>query len=399
MTQSQLALPDGFRLSGITCGIKKSGKPDLALIVAQPGCVAAGVYTQNQVVAAPVVLSRTRTPGNIRALVVNSGNANACTGEAGMANAVRMTELVAESIGCTPAEVVVMSTGIIGHPLPMEKIEAGIGAAASALAEGEAAFLAASDAILTTDVGRKVLTTSFDAPDGNRYKIAGMCKGAGMIGPNMATMLGLVLTDFPLTIAQADAALHFAADRSFNCISVEGHTSTNDSLVLMSSTGEQSGAVDESCFELFMSKLTEMCIHLAKLIPADGEGATHVIEICVRGALTSYSAKRIAKTVSESALVKTAIHGGDPNWGRIVSAAGYAGEAINPASMALTIQGIEVYAAGTPVNFDAKAASEAIRSSKDVKLVLNVGDGDGEATFWTSDLTVDYVKFNSEYTT
>lgn len=398
MTQRPLELPDGFRLSGITCGIKKSGKPDLALVVADSDCVAAGVYTQNQVVAAPVVLSRSRTPGNIRAVVVNSGNANACTGDTGMQNAIRMTELVGQAIGCDSQEVVVMSTGIIGHQLPMAKIESGVAMAVDALAAGETAFLAASDAILTTDIGRKVLSISFEA-DGKTYKIAGMCKGAGMIGPNMATMLGLVLTDFPLSAAQADAALHYAADRSFNCISVEGHTSTNDSLVLMSSAGQQVDAVDEATFLAFQAQLTQMCIDLAKQIPADGEGATHVIEINVQGALTNFSAKRIAKTISESALVKTAIHGGDPNWGRIVSAAGYAGEVINPSSMALTIQGIEVYAGGTPVSFDAKSASEAIKAAKDVKLVLKVGDGDGEATFWTSDLTVDYVRFNSEYTT
>lgn len=394
-----LNLPDGFRLSGITCGIKKSGKPDLALIVARSGCVAAGVYTQNQVVAAPVVLSRKRTPGYVRAVVVNSGNANACTGDSGMADAVRMTELVAKAIDCSSEEVVVMSTGVIGHPLPMEKIESGIRMAADSLVEGSAAFLAAADAIMTTDISRKVLTTSFNLTTGDQYKLAGMCKGAGMIGPNMATMLGLVLTDFPLSIAQADAALRYAADRSFNCISVEGHTSTNDSLVLMSSGGDAAGEANAEVFEAFQQRLAEMCIDLAKQIPADGEGATHVIEISVNGASTNFSAKRIAKTIAESALVKTAITGGDPNWGRIVSAAGYAGELINPSSMALTIQGIEVYAAGTPVRFDAKIASDAIKASKEVKLVLKVGDGDGEATFWTSDLTVDYVKFNSEYTT
>jgi glutamate N-acetyltransferase / amino-acid N-acetyltransferase len=297
---------------------------------------------------------------------------------------------------------VVMSTGIIGHALPMEKIEAGILDAASKLKSSDQAFLDASDAILTTDAGRKVTSAILKTESGIQYGIAGMCKGAGMIGPNMATMLGLVLTDCPLTTAQVDAALRHAADRSFNCISVEGHTSTNDSLILMASSqkdGDAAVEVGAETFDKFQSILTEMCIELAKQIPADGEGATHLIEVTVTGASTNFSARKIAKTIAESALVKTAITGGDPNWGRIVSAAGYSGELLNPASMALTIQGIEVYAQGTPIRFDAKTVSDAIRQSKEVALVMKVGDGAGEATFWTSDLTVDYVRFNSEYTT
>jgi glutamate N-acetyltransferase/amino-acid N-acetyltransferase len=393
-----MELPAGFRFAGVTCGIKKSGRPDLTLVVADPGSVAAGVYTQNQVVAAPVVLCRSRTPGTVRAVVVNSGNANACTGERGDADAAQMTVWVAEAVNCKPEQVLVMSTGIIGHHLPMEKIEAGIRLAASKLDSTEDAFLAASDAILTTDNGRKVLSESATDASGKTYHMSGMCKGAGMIGPNMATMLGLVVTDFPLSVTQADQALRFAADRSFNCISVEGHTSTNDSLVLMSSRSTQEG-VSEAEFDAFRDSLTRMCIRLAKQIPADGEGATHVIEISVQGAASDQSAHSIAKTIAESALVKTAITGGDPNWGRIVSAAGYAGEPITPSEMALTIQEIEVYQNGSPIAFDAKLASAAIRDSREVKLNLVVGSGQGQATFWTSDLTVDYVRFNSEYTT
>lgn len=395
-----MQLPEGFRFAGVSCGIKKSGRPDLTLVVADPGAVAAGVYTQNQVVAAPVVLSRQRTPGNIRAVVVNSGNANACTGRQGMADAVRMTEMVAEAVGCDAAEVLVMSTGIIGHALPMERIARGVSEAHSQLAGDAEAFTRASDAILTTDQGRKTAARQIELASGHGIRIAGMAKGAGMIGPNMATMLGLVVTDLALSPDDAQAALRTAADQSFNCISVEGHTSTNDTLVLFSSNRVGSGQpLSETARRQFTDALTEMCIELAKKIPADGEGATHVIAIRVSGATSDGSAARIAKTIAESALVKTAIAGGDPNWGRIVSAAGYAGEPIEPDAMALRIQGIEVYAAGAPIAFDAKSASAAIRGSQEVLLELSVGRGNGSANFWTSDLTVDYVRFNSEYTT
>lgn len=395
-----MQLPNGFRFAGVTCGIKKSGKPDLTLVVAEPGAVAAGVYTQNQVVAAPVVLSRSRTPGTIRAVIVNSGNANACTGQRGLDDTEQTTRWVADAVGCDPAEVLVMSTGVIGHHLPMERIEAGIAKAQGELASDSDAFVRAADAILTTDQGRKIAARQTTLPSGEAVCLAGMAKGAGMIGPNMATMLGLVVTDLALSPEDAQIALTHAADRSFNRISVEGHTSTNDTLVLFSSNRVGNPErTDAATLAAFTETLSEMCIELAKKIPADGEGATHLIEIAVRGAHSDASAAKIAKTVAESALVKTAIAGGDPNWGRIVSAAGYAGEPIEPAAMALRIQGTQVYQDGAPAAFDAAAASAAIRSARDVRLELTVGTGTGEATFWTSDLTVDYVRFNSEYTT
>lgn len=395
-----MQLPNGFRFAGVTCGIKKSGRPDLTLVVAEPGAVAAGVYTQNQVVAAPVVLSRARTPGAIRAVVVNSGNANACTGQRGMEDAEQTTRLVAAAVGCDASEVLVMSTGVIGHPLPMERIAAGVSLAHRELASGSQAFTRAAEAILTTDQGRKTAGRQTILPSGETVCLAGMAKGAGMIGPNMATMLGLVVTDLALSPHDAQAALSHAADRSFNRISVEGHTSTNDTLVLFSSNqvGDAERS-DAATLAAFTAALTETCIELAKKIPADGEGATHLIEIAIGGAQSDASAAKIAKTIAESALVKTAIAGGDPNWGRIVSAAGYAGEPIEPAAMALIIEGIPVYQDGAPAVFDASAASAAIRNAAEVRLELTVGTGPGQATFWTSDLTVDYVRFNSEYTT
>lgn len=394
-----MLVPRGFRCAGLACGIKASGRPDLALVVGDPGTVAAGVYTQNQIVAAPVVLSRSRTPGAIRGVIINSGNANACTGDRGFRDAEEMTELAAQQLGCTASEVLVMSTGIIGHHLPMDQLRKGIPAASGKLQTDEASFLAAADAIMTTDHARKVASSQFVLSGGKQYSLFGMAKGAGMIGPNMATMLGLLLTDFPLTAAQADHLLHEVADQSFNCIRVEGHTSTNDSLVLMSSGGQEDRRTSPEDISIFAAHLQSIAIELAKKIPADGEGATHLIEIRVHGAADGADARQIAKTIADSPLVKTAIAGGDPNWGRIVSAAGYAGATIEPAKVALRVQGFSLYENGAPCEFSAPLVSAAIRGTRDVLVEITVGDRPGKATVWTSDLTVDYVKFNSHYST
>ena len=309
-------LPKEFRFAGVTCGIKtRAGTKDLTVIVSDRPAVAAGVYTQNQVVAAPVILCRSRTPlTTARAIVVNSGNANACTGTKGDADARRMCELVAAAcsrkLGSPVAgeHTLVMSTGIIGRFLPMEKVEAGIQLAAEALAVGEAAFLDASDGILTTDAGRKVTSRSCTVA-GREIHIAGMAKGAGMIGPNMATMLCCILTDAPLTAPQAQRMLNAAANKSFNNISVEGHTSTNDTMLLMAN-GAAGGAALEGAEEAaFAEHLEAMCTELAKQIPADGEGATHLIEINVTGANTEADARKISKEVANSNLVKAAVFG------------------------------------------------------------------------------------------
>jgi glutamate N-acetyltransferase / amino-acid N-acetyltransferase len=403
----EINLPVGFRFAGVACGIKsKQDRKDISLIVSEVPAVAAGVYTQNLVVAAPVVLCRSRTPlASARAIVVNSGNANACTGEQGDQDAAQMCRLAARAVNAakigpalSDAEVLVMSTGVIGRFLPMEKIEKGICSAASALDTGDQAFLNASDGILTTDKGRKT-TTRVCQLGGRTINIAGMAKGAGMIGPNMATMLCCVVTDAPLAPDQAQRMLLNAANRSFNNISVEGHTSTNDTMILIAN-GQAGGATLNSGEEqLFAEHLEAMCIELAKQIPADGEGATHLIEIRVTGAATESDARKISHEIACSNLVKCAILGGDPNWGRIVSAAGYAGATINPKQIGLKINSIELFRAGEPIAFDAKQASAAIKGSFDTLIELTVGSGPGECTHWTSDLTVEYVQFNSEYTT
>ncbi|MDZ4849198.1 MAG: bifunctional glutamate N-acetyltransferase/amino-acid acetyltransferase ArgJ [Pirellulaceae bacterium] len=406
-----MELPKGFRFAGVACGIKsRQGALDLTLIVADNECTAAGVYTTNQVVAAPVVLSRSRTPSQqFRGIVVNSGNANACTGAKGMTDALEMSKLAASAVadkklaGTTAAhedQWIVMSTGIIGRFLPMDKIANGIRQAAAELATGEHAYLNAADGIMTTDIARKIASRQVKLPSGKSISIVGMAKGAGMIGPKMATMLGCLITDATFGADQAQRLLQQSADRSFNCISVEGHTSTNDSLVLLATkpTSDQPG-LDESDEAVFSVALTELCIELAKKIPDDGEGATHLIEITIRGASSDADADRIARSVALSNLVKTAITGGDPNWGRIVSAVGYAGVPIKPEVLSLHLNGFHLFDRGEPLEFEAKAVSQSIRGQKLTEIELLVGYGRGTAKHWTTDLNAEYVRFNSEYST
>lgn len=375
----------------------------MTLIVSDRPAAAAGVYTQNQVVAAPVVLCRGRTPmRDARAVVVNSGNANACTGVRGMQDAQRMCELVAERLpsasSVRPDQVLVMSTGVIGRFLPMEKIEQGITAAAGKLAEGEQAFFDAADGILTTDNGRKVTSRSMQTA-GRSIRIAGMAKGAGMIGPNMATMLCCVVTDAPIDSEQAHRLLKYCADRSFNNISVEGHTSTNDTMLLLANGAAGGEPLSDLQEAEFAEHLDAMCIELAKQIPADGEGATHLIEVDVRGAQSDADARKIAHTVASSNLVKSAVFGSDPNWGRIVSATGYSGVPIDVSRLELQLNGLLLFQCGEPVAFEAKAASKLIKDNHLTHILLIVGNGPGTCRHWTSDLTIDYVRFNSEYTT
>ncbi len=398
-------LPVGFRFAGVVGGIKsRVGARDVTLIVSDSSCVAAGVYTTNQIVAAPVVVSRSRTPSNtIRGVVINSGNANACTGTRGHQDAVEMTKHAASAIDpsgkLTAEQFVVMSTGIIGRFLPMEKIKAGIIAAAMELDSTEQAFLNACDGILTTDIARKTSERRFRL-EGSETHIVGMCKGAGMIGPKMATMLAIIITDAPLEPTQAQRLLQSAANKSFNCISVEGHMSTNDTLVMLASQPTSSMPALTGTNELeFARQLNEMAIELAKKIPDDGEGATHLIEIRIQGANTDADADAVARSVALSNLVKTAIAGGDPNWGRIVSAAGYAGVSIRPDHTALKINGIPLFERGEPIAFDAPRVSQSIKARKLTEIDLQVGLGPGSAIHWTTDLNTEYVRFNSEYST
>ncbi len=393
-------VPKGFRLAGVHCGIKSNAaKEDLTLITTDSDGVAAGVYTQNLVVAASVTQNRAKTPcENFRVVVVNSGNANACTGERGDRDSREMARLAAAAVGGSEPQALVMSTGIIGHFLPMEKVTSGIAAAAAKLGSDGAAFESAVRGIMTTDKFQKTASRSVEI-GGQPVQITAMAKGAGMIGPNMATMLCVVMTDAALSAAAAQELLTHAAERSFNCISVEGHTSTSDTALLLASGASGVAPTSDADRAAFQQTLDDVCIELAKLIPSDGEGSTHLIELDVTGCATRAAAHLIAKTIANSPLVKTAFTGNDPNWGRIVSAAGYSGVAFDPSKVTLTINGMLIYEAGMPAAYDAKLVSESMRDNREVQVVLAFGEGDASVRFWTSDLTVEYVNFNSDYST
>jgi glutamate N-acetyltransferase/amino-acid N-acetyltransferase len=394
-----MALPRGFQFSGYACGIKKSGRLDLAIISTHRPAVVAGVYTQNVVRAASIDWNRGITPSEqFRAVVINSGNANACTGKQGVVDNQAIAGLVAGQLEAQPDQILVLSTGIIGRPMPMEKIKTGLPIAVGLCGETKENFESASQAILTTDKGPKTMDTTLQI-GGDGVCIAGMAKGAGMIGPNMATMLAVVLTDARLTPDLAQKLLNRASAASFNRISVEGHTSTNDALLLISSGDSKVEIRSESEIDQFATALDEACIDLAKRIPADGEGATHLLAIQVTGAQSDSDADRVARTVALSALVKTAITGSDPNWGRIVSAAGYSNVAMEIDQTDLTINGHCVFKNGQPIEFDAGLVSRAMAAEFETRIDLKIGSGSGSAIHWTSDLTVEYVRFNSEYHT
>lgn len=393
-------IPQGYRLAGIHAGIKQNAEArDMALIVSDRDATAAGVYTQNLVFAAPVALDRSRTPcSEIRAVVVNSGNANACTGQRGDRDAATMAELAARVCGARAEQALVLSTGVIGQFLPMDKIEAGIQAAGQALGHDEDSLVCAAQGMMTTDTRHKLAGRTLSLSAGE-VQITGLAKGAAMIGPRMATMLGVILTDAALEPQVAQQALFAAVDDSFNCISVEGHMSTNDTVLLLANGAAGGLALSGQDLEAFRRALAEVCMDLAQQIPADGEGAKHLITIDVEGCASRQAAHAIAKTVGESALVKTAIAGADPNWGRIVSAAGYANVPFDPRKVDLRLNGFLLYEQGAPVAFDESAVSNSIHDQRDTSIVLRFGEGGAKVRFWTTDLTAEYVRLNADYRT
>ena len=390
------SLARGFRFAGIHSGLRASepGRLDLALVVSDRPAVAAGTFTQNRVCAAPVHVCRERLPANdMRGIIICSGNANACTGQQGLDDARRMASLAAESLGIDARQMLVCSTGVIGRMLPMAVMESGIPQAAQELAEGAQALERAARAILTTDTRVKVCTRTLD----DEYHITGFAKGAAMIGPNMATMLAFVLTDAPIDVADLAALAPRAADRSFNCISVEGHTSTNDTLLFLANgTGPK---LKGAPLERFRAAAIGVCADLAREMASDAEGASHLVTIHVDGTRTDAEARTIAKTIAESALVKTALFGADPNWGRIVSAAGYAGVPFAEPQLSLWLGDFLLYDKGTPLPFDAAAVSGYMKDHRDLTMRLLFTLGAGKCTFYTCDLTYDYVRLNADYTT
>ncbi len=396
---AELLIPHRFRASGVKAGIKPSGGDDLAVLAASAPCAAAGTFTTNRVCAAPVKWCRGLLPAeDILAVVVNSGNANAATGEPGLANARQTAVHAAELLGCRPEQVLVASTGVIGHQLPMPKVKAGLAAAVASLSDQPEAFQAAARSVMTTDTRPKILSER-RAIAGQDATLLGIAKGAAMIGPRMATMLAFLLTDAPVRSHDLRAILADAVDSSFNCLSVEGHASTNDTVLLLSSAAGPAAPLSGSDLAEFASMVGSACETLARAIADDGEGSTHFITIDVEACRTTADARAIARCVAESALVKTAIHGADPNWGRIVSAAGYAGVDFREEELSLWINEVPVYREGSPAAFDEQTLSASIRSRRPVDLRLTLGSGDASARFWTCDLTAEYVRLNADYTT
>jgi len=351
----------------------------------------------------------------VRGIVICSGNANACTGPRGLEDARTMTAVAAQALGCRTEQILVCSTGVIGRPLPMPLIEKGIRAAVTQLADTPVAFEAAAHAILTTDTRIKTATRQIDL-EGTTVRLTGLAKGAAMIGPNLATMLAFVCSDAAVSAADLAEIARRAAQQTFNCISVEGHTSTNDTLILMAnglaseprprtngpdcpSTAAARPGPSTRALQRFAAAVTEVCGELARAIVADAEGATRLITIEVEGLRDDREAYRVAKTIAESALVKTAIYGADPNWGRIVSAAGYAGIEFEEEHLSLWLGDLLLYHAGVPQPFDADAASAYLKREPHVRLRLHFTLGPGRCTFWTSDLTQEYIRLNAEYTT
>ncbi len=394
-----LTVPRGFQASGVKAGMKASGTLDLAVLAADGPCAAAGTFTTNRVCAAPVKWCRERLPAaDIRAVVINSGNANAATGAEGLKNAERTAARAAALLGCRPEQILVASTGVIGHQLPMGQLEAGLEHAIAALSPESLGFRNAASAIITTDTRPKIVTRR-QSVGGTDVTLLGIAKGAAMIGPRMATMLAFLLTDAPVWAGELQEILADAVERSFNCVSVEGHASTNDTVLLLSSTAATEPILRGDDRAAFAGMVRAVCEELAQEIARDGEGATHMITIDVEGCATFDDARAIARAVADSALVKTAIHGADPNWGRIVSAAGYAGVPFREEELSLRINDVPVYAHGVPVPFDAANLSRSVKGQRDVHLRLVLASGSEAVRFWTCDLTAEYVRLNADYTT
>ncbi len=395
-----ITYPLGFRAAGGTCGIKESGKPDLVLIIADKTCAAAGMFTTNKIPGAPVIISRRHVrTGKARAIVVNSGCSNVATGKAGEADALKMCEAVARQVGCAASQVLVCSTGIIGRRLPMEKIIPGIARLYTQVAGGPTVDQQVATAILTTDL---VTKTSFRSVKiaGKEVRIAGICKGSGMIQPNMATMLAFITTDGAIAPPMLRAALKAAVNTTFNRLSVDHDTSTSDSVMALASgeAGHPTIRTKGKAFTAFAAALTEVCRELAYQIVKDGEGATKVFRVNVKGARSVRDADRIGYTITGSPLVKTAVHGADPNWGRLAAAIGRSGAAVNPAKLTITIGNTTVFKKGVNLNADL-APLEAHMKGGEIDFTIDLGLGKYEAQWLGCDLSREYIAINADYTT
>lgn len=405
MAELHLLSPAGFRASGVYAGIKSRQAPDVGLLLSDAPAAAAALFTTNKVLAAPVKIAREHiVSGQLRGTVVNSGNANACTGAQGERDAKLMCELAAAIAGCKRNEIIPASTGIIGHFLPMEKVQQGINEAGKFLGNSEEHALLFADTILTTDTRRKTAAAEFKI-NKQPITIAGVCKGSGMIGPRLvpaggkhATMLAYLTTDAKIAPPLLQRLLKSGCDTSFNAVTIDDHTSTNDMALLLASGASGINIRGGKDLESFTKALNEVCRSLAYQIASDGEGATKVVVINVRKAASAADAMAMARAIANSPLVKCAMNGNDPNWGRIISAAGMTSAKFEPNKAHLTLQGATVFTRGRPAEIDREALSAAL-TFHEVQVVLTCNLGKHEATCWTCDLSKDYVTINADYHT
>ncbi len=392
---SSITSASGFLAGAVHAGMKSKDELDLAILCSEVTCRAAGVFTTNQIKSAPVVLSRRHiSKGRAQAVVTNSGCANACTGKQGLIDALGMANLVAAKLGIPPEEVLVASTGVIGVPLPMDRIRAGV-RRMKLTKKGGHNFCRA---IMTTDTRPKETAVRVDSK-GGKFTIAGVAKGAGMIHPNMATALCFIATDAAVSTDFLRAALHRAVDGSFNMVSVDGDTSPSDCTFLLANGLAGNKPVDFSNGEVFLEALKAVCTYLAKSIARDGEGATKLIEVVVDGAEDQVWARQVARAIVSSPLVKAAIHGNDPNWGRIVAALGRSGARVREDKLDLYLNEVCVMKQGSPSIFNKADVISTLADTDDVFIKLCLNLGDGKATAWGCDLSEEYVTINSAYTT
>ncbi|HEU5287574.1 MAG TPA: bifunctional glutamate N-acetyltransferase/amino-acid acetyltransferase ArgJ [Candidatus Limnocylindria bacterium] len=391
------SVPRGFTAGAAKAGVKTgvADRLDVGLIVSDRPCVAAGVFTTNQVIAAPCVITRKHLEGGtLRAIVANSGIANACTGEEGDRNAVAMARAAADAVGCSPEEIGVASTGVIGWQLPIDRITKAVGE----IRPTALGFPDFARAIMTTDTKPKqIVAVASSGEHSGALRAIVTAKGAGMIHPNMATLLTFIVTDADIPLGALRPMVRRIADRSFNAISVDGDTSTNDTLLVLAN-GASGVAATEGTLREAEAFLSDLAQRVAREIVADGEGVTKVFAVHVSGAATDEDARRAARTITTSNLVKTAIHGADPNWGRIIAAAGRSGAKVDDRRASIRIGGIDVFREGTPVPFDPADLRKAFEA-KDIDIELRLGLGEGSAIAWGTDLSAEYVHINADYTT
>jgi glutamate N-acetyltransferase/amino-acid N-acetyltransferase len=385
--------PKGFLAGAVEASIRGPGKLDLGILCSEKPCVAAGVFTTNSIKSAPVMLSKKHLrDGKAQAVVVNSGCANACTGDAGMADAMEMSSLAAGKLGLSIKDVLVASTGVIGVPLPMDKISAGVRRILPTKDGGHELALA----MMTTDTFSKEMAVAVVSKAG-KFTIGGVAKGAGMIHPDMATLLVFLTTDANVDVRFLRSALKKAVDRSFNMVTVDGDTSPSDTVVILGNGLAGTATINEDNGELFQQVLDEVCLYLAKCIAKDGEGATKSIEIVVEGAVNQAQARRAARTIASSPLFRAAMYGNDPNWGRIVAAAGRSGATVNEKKLEVYLNGVCVMKQGAPVSFDEPKMRRNLAGKEvSVRLCLNLGSD--RAVAWGCDLSEEYVTINSAYT-